>query len=196
MSELCREAFRYTALFCEENVWWAARELVDSHFDASQLQVLLFTNPNESVLMLNQRAEAGGTPIVWDYHVVLQVGRDATASVLDFDSRLDFPVLLGAYLQNSFPDQATLPERYQAWVRVIPAGDYLRHFFSDRSHMHGQLPESAFPDYPIIQPPAGVEAISLADYRDTHARLPDCSRVVPLSALFAGAEGYGGSKGM
>jgi len=183
MSEFRRDEFRYTAYFCEENVWWAVRELSDRGFDTTCMQVLLFTNPSQSVVLLNQLAANEGLPVAWDYHVVLQARIDASALIFDLDSRLDFPTPLHAYLRNTFPDQAELPEHYRAWVRVIPAQSYLEHFFSDRSHMLGLMPTSEFPDYPIIRPATGIDAISLDAYRDLHADLADGSCVLTLAAL-------------
>ena len=149
--------------------------------------MLLFTNPSESVLLCNQRAAPQGVATVWDYHLVLQAGIDEAVQIFDLDTHLDFPASLETYVQNTFPRQAALPEYNRAWVRVIPALSYLEHFWSDRSHMQGHLPHSAFPDYPIIRPPAGVEAISLEAYRDIRRRLPDGSEVLPLPAWFPGA---------
>ena len=187
MSVICRETLRYTAYFCEENIWWAARELVDAGCDPARMHVLLFTNPTQSVVMLNQRAAPPGAPIAWDYHVVLQAQFKDVVQIFDPDSRLDFPVPRADYMQNTFPRQADLPQRYRAWISVIPALSYVRHFYSDRSHMRGQLPESEFPDYPIIQPAEGVAAISLDAYRDIRRQLQDGSEVFPLSTWYPGA---------
>ena len=187
MQAFRREAFRYTAYFCEENIWWAARDLVDAGCDASHMQVLLFTNPSASVMLCNQRAAPEGEATVWDYHLVLQARIAGAVQILDLDTRLDFPVSREAYVQNTFPRQAALPEYNRAWVRVIPALAYLEHFYSDRSHMQGHVPASAFPDYPVIRPRAGVKAIDLEAYRDIHRDLPDGSEVFPLAAWFPGA---------
>lgn len=183
MNAFRRDQFRYTAYFCEENVWWAAKELIDRGFDVTHMQVLLFTNPSQSVLLFNQLAAEDGHPVAWDYHMVLRAQIDASVLIFDLDSRLDFPTPLHDYLQNTFPDQAELPEQLRAWARVIPAQSYLAHFYSDRSHMLGRLPISEFPDYPIIRPAQGVDAISLDTYRDLHVTLSDGSTVMTLAAL-------------
>jgi hypothetical protein len=187
MQAFRREAFRYTAYFCEENIWWAARDLVDAGCDPARMQVLLFTNPAQSVMLLNQRAAPPGAPIAWDYHVVLQAEIEGVVQIVDLDSRLDVPVPLADYMHNTFPRQSTLPQRYRTWVRVIPALSYLQHLYSDRSHMRGLLPASEFPDYPIIRPPEGVQAIGLDAYRDLRRCLQDGSEVLPLSAWYPGA---------
>jgi hypothetical protein len=183
MQSLRRSAFRYTAYFCEENVWWLARSLTDAGIAAARMQVLLFSNATQSVLLLNQRAAQRGQPVAWDYHVVLRVDIGESPQVLDLDTRLDFPTTYLGYLRETFLPQSELPERYRTWVRCIPAASYLAHFHSDRSHMRGRLPAEAYPDYPVIQPVAGSLSIDLADYRDMRKPLPDGSLVQPLSVL-------------
>lgn len=183
MKTISRDACRYTALFCEENIWWLARSLVDAGMAAARLKVLLFSNPWQSIVLLNQRQADAGEPLCWDYHVVLQVDRDHEAWIFDLDTRLPFPVPCATYLSRTFPPSPALPERYRTQVRIIPAASYLAHFYSDRGHMIGRIPAEAFPDYPIIQPPAGVARISLGEYRDLHKTLGDGSVVVSLDAL-------------
>jgi hypothetical protein len=184
MNDWHREAFRYTALFCEENIWWLARSLIDAGIDAAQMQVLLFANRWQTVILRNQVAATAGQAVAWDYHVVLSAVSDSTPLVLDFDTRLTFPTPYRNYFVDSFPPQSTLPERYRCWVRCIPAASYLAHFYSDRSHMIGRIAAADFPDYPIIRPAAGGLAISLSEYRDMEKTLPDGSRVQPLATFF------------
>ena len=183
MTDIKRESCPYTAFFCEENIWRLARRLVDDGTAANTLQVLLFSNPARSVLLLNQRAAPAGRLVVWDYHVVLRARDGGGDVILDPDTRLPFPTPTQDYLRETFPDQADLPAGLRTLVRRIPAISYLTRFYSDRSHMRGQLPRSAFPDYPIIEPVAGVEAIDLAAYRDPLCELHDGSRVTTIDAL-------------
>lgn len=172
-----RQDHRYTAYFCEENIWWLASSLVGRGVDPSQLSVLLFSNPDQHVLMAKQRAAPAGELLAWDYHVVLEVRADTGREILDFDTRLGFSTPWASYFRHSFLPQEQIPELYRAWVRPIAAGDYLRHFYSDRSHMIGKLGVQAFPDYPIIQPAPGVAAIDLATYRETTSVPLDRSRM-------------------
>jgi hypothetical protein len=183
-----RDDFRYTPLFCEENIWWLAHDLIGRGCHPGNLQVLWFSNPAEGVLMLNQRAAAPGRPLAWDYHVVLQAVIGNTSQVFDFDSRLPFPTPFADYLRMSFPQQDLLPSSCRAWVRMVPAADYLAHFFSDRSHMLGRLPASAFPAYPVIRPAEGLAVVTLADYRDMQHQIDDC-RVLPVQDLLDAAGG-------
>ncbi len=188
MMDIKRESCPYTAFFCEENVWRLTRELVDKGTDADTLQVLLFSNPSQSILLFSQRAAPPGRPVVWDYNVVLRARHSGNDVILDPDTRLDFPTPTSSYLRDTFPDQGRLPVRLRTLVRSIPAASYLAHFYSDRSHMQGQLPRSAFPDYPIIQPDAGVAPIDLAAYRDPQRALSDGSRVTAIDALITGSD--------
>ena len=183
MQTFQREACRYAPYFCEENIWWLAKSLLDSGTDAAHMTVLLFTNPTQSVALLNQRAAPQGRLITWDYHVVLQARLHDGMYIFDFDTRLSFPSPSEDYLRHTFPPQTTLPDRYRAWVRSIPAATYLHRFSSDRSHMTGVIPQSEFPDYPPILAPK-TEAIDLSAYRDLEASLDDGSEVKRLSTLF------------
>ncbi len=185
MAGLQRETFRYTAFFCEENVWWLVKDLFARGVEQEAARVLLFTNVQRSIVAMNQRAAVPGGPLIWDYHVVLQASLGEQDWIFDFDSRLPFPTPSSDYLNATFPAQDKLPALYRTEVRVIPAAAYLAHFFSDRSHMLGILAEADFPDYPIIRPGAGVSAISLAEYRDLDAVLDDGSAVRPVHKLMA-----------
>lgn len=173
--------FRYTAAFCEENIWWLAHDLVEAGRDVADLWVLLFTNPADRTLMFNQQVAAPGRPNLWDYHVVLLAGMAEQGWVLDLDTRLGFVTPAQDYFRHSFAPQLQLPEQYRCWVRRIPATAYLRRFHSDRSHMLGRKPPDEFPDYPIINPGAGIEPIDLSQYRDVFAQLDDGSQVKLLS---------------
>lgn len=187
MKPFQREAARYTPFFCEENIWWLAKSLLADGVDADLLKVVVFSNPLASILLFNQRAAAEGGPIIWDYHVVLQARIEDSDWIFDPDSRLSFPEHRETYLLHTFPRQSTLPERYRAWARIIPADSYLKHFYSDRTHMIGQIPASEFPDYPIIQPAAGLDRIPLSEYWDMHKSLPDGSRITAVDSLMHSA---------
>lgn len=188
MIELLRENHRYTAYFCEENIWWLARDLESGGVDVSRMNVLFISNPAQSVVLFNQCMARQGDPLAWDYHVVLQARIDNANWILDFDTCLDFASPQSDYLANTFPLQEDLPPQYRAWARIVPAASFLRRFHSDRSHMFGKVPESEFPDYPAICPPAGVKPIDLGRYRDMTTLLDDGSVVQPLAALFGGPQ--------
>lgn len=185
MEFLSRTACPYTAFFCEENIWQLADRLVAQGIAPEHLQVLLFSNPWQSVYLLNQQAAKPSCAVLWDYHVVLLLEDADRRLVFDPDSRLPFPVDCDDYLRRTFPAQATLPPRYRTLVRRIPGAAYLARFASDRSHMRGRLPETEFPGYAAIQPPPGAPRTTLDEYRDMQRSLPDGGIVQPVSALCA-----------
>lgn len=178
-----RDSIRYTPLFCEENIWWLARSMVDQGVDSHDLKVLFLSNAWQSIVLAHQRAAEPGRLVIWDYHVVLQARLNGVDYIFDPDTRLGFPERLASYLQQSFPIQAELPERMRTWVRIVPAASYLGHFRSDRRHMLGRIPLSAYPDYAIILPSVGARCIDLGEYRDMHRALADGSVVKPVDAL-------------
>jgi hypothetical protein len=170
-----RQDYIYTAGFCEENIWWLARSMVDEGYDINDIDVLYYCNSDKSILVFNQRARDRGQPMLWDYHVVLQLTVDDQVFIYDLDTRLDFPSHRPDYLRNTFPVQSLIPRHYRTWVRCIPAQEYVRHFCSDRSHMKGQVKDSCFPGYPPIQVEPGVEGIDVSDYWNMQLQLPGCS---------------------
>lgn len=180
MFPMQRSDFRYTALFCEENVWWLAHELAARGIPLGHLHVLLISNRWESVVLREQRAAPPGRPMAWDYHVVLAFAADDADWILDLDTRLAFPCVAATYFDMTFPPQQQLPERYRARVRTIPAAAYLEHFHSDRAHMRGRIAAGAFPAWPIITPRDGVAPLTLASCRDIDRPLGPEDRVQTL----------------
>jgi hypothetical protein len=183
MKPFHRDEARYTPLFCEENIWWLARSLVAEGIDADRLKVIFFSNPWQSIVLFKQRNAASGDPVCWDYHVVLQAELEGDSWIFDPDSRLPFPSRCSRYISDTFTDQSALPERFRAMARIIPAATYLTHFYSDRSHMIGQIPPEEFPDYPIIVPAADVAPIPLSAYRDMQRDLEDGSQLMTVTPV-------------
>lgn len=179
-----RSDFHYTAFFCEENIWLLAKALADQRYDIDKMQVLFLANPVNSLPVYQQLLAPAGQPVYWDYHVILLLTMPDSAYLFDLDSRLDFPCEQFTYLQRSFYDQQHWPEKLKPRVRIIPAGSYLRHFSSDRSHMRNLLPASEFPDYPPIQAAAGDNPVTLADYRNFKLQLDDGSQTGLLQDFF------------
>lgn len=58
-----------------------------------------------------------------------------TTHVYDLDTTLPFPCSLTDYIIESFQPHRILTAEYQRCFRLIPAGLFLQHFASDRSHM-------------------------------------------------------------
>lgn len=184
-----RTRYRYTPYFCEENIWWLAHALCADGGEPAPLSIWLFSNRAASIAMQHQRAASVGALMAWDYHVVLTTTAEAGLEVFDFDTRLAFPSPAVTYLRQTFPLQQGLPAKWRTWVREIPAAAYLERFWSDRSHMQGHVPPTAFPDYPVIRPQDPRSAIALADYRDIDRRLDDGSAVSPVQSLLGAQQG-------
>jgi hypothetical protein len=114
--------------------------------------------------MFKQRALPEDDPneyVCWDYHVIVmrtqQNSTTATATttqILDIDTWIrPYPTPLSQYLDESFPHapDPTFNKQYLPLFHVIQAEDFIREFYSDRSHMfkNGKW-SSPPPDYPPI----------------------------------------------
>ena len=127
---------RYAPYYCEENVWWLAQE---PHWvDPS---VVVVTNPSRTVAMSAQRASKDGTPVVWDYHVVL-LDRGA---VWDLDCVLGMPLPARRWIEASFDSRA--PAHLAPRFRVLARETYVARFASDRRHM--RRPDGSW----LVDPP-------------------------------------------
>lgn len=115
---------RYTAAYCEENVWWLAHDRADAADE-----VVLISNAQRTVAMRGQRAGKEGAPVVWDYHVVLA----SRGEIWDLDCTIGMPLTTAAWIDASFP--SALPMSLAPRFRVVPAADFVAQFASDRRHM-------------------------------------------------------------
>ena len=145
-SSLKREDFPYQPYYCEENIWQLCQ-----HEQFKNSLVVFIASKGDTFPMLNQRAmKDPAIPILWDYHVILIAQADRY-QVLDFDTTLPFPVDIKTYLSQSFIDNALLDDALRPWFKIVPAGEYVASFCSDRRHMkteEGWLAPP--PDWPTI----------------------------------------------
>lgn len=118
---------RYQAYYCEENVW-----RLFSCRPTPVGAVLLISNPAKKVAMYRQRAHPSQW-VVWDYHVVAVRPCGRHWRVEDLDSTLPFGVQLQDYLRESF--FRVLGPEFDALFRPVPSEEYVRRFWTDRSHM-------------------------------------------------------------
>lgn len=177
MKEYQHKNYRYTARFCEENIWWLARSLADEGLDSKQMNVLFLSNSTSSIVVLNQRASPQGGAMLWDYHVILDALIEDERWIFDFDTRLNFPEKKVCYMSNTFPSQSAIPLCYRTRVRIIPATSFLRHFSSDRSHMEGYVPAEEFPPGAPIQAALNSESIDIRDYWDSERDISETQLV-------------------
>lgn len=136
-----RRAQDHQPFFCEENV---LRLLQRAALPADAAAVFV-SNDDRSVAMWGQRA-ASEDPIVWDYHVVALL--PAHDLVVDLDDRQQAAWPRRAWLAHAFREP--LEPRFRARFRIVPRGDLLARFSSDRSHMRDLQgrPLHAFPAWP------------------------------------------------
>lgn len=172
---------KYTANYCEENIWHLAGEpgLLDG-----PRYVVLLTSPAKSTPVFQQKAAPGeNDPCFWDYHVIMVVKASSGSVVYDFDTKLPFPCPFDRYVRESFLPGRKLPFNYQPRFRIVTADEYKRGFSSDRSHMKradGSW-RSPPPEWPLIQAsPASVPLKKALDLRS-----PSPGELVDLDGLIA-----------
>lgn len=149
---------KYTAFFCEENIWQLLNSI--DHLEFKKYSILFITNEYKTCALMNQRAAREGEYIIWDYHVILH---DLDKSkVLDYDTLLGFETNIEEYFTHTFGNQKLLPPQYQSQLIEIQAEEYYSKFNSDRSHMLDSLGNQVqkFPDWP---PVINKDGINLKD---------------------------------
>ncbi|KAF8959078.1 N-terminal glutamine amidase-domain-containing protein [Flammula alnicola] len=114
----------YTSCYCEENVYLLCQSFLQdpSLKDEWDVFVVFISNLNKTVALWCQKAARfHGSPVIWDYHVVLVLhprreDSDMKARpsehhswVYDFDTRLDLPCLWEEYFSMTFPEDISLP---------------------------------------------------------------------------------------
>ena len=164
----------YTALFCEENIYLLGQALIEAGFSADTMQVLFLSNRHKQIPLLCQKTQADNADyVMWDYHVILQLHYADQDWILDFDSKLDFPLLKQQYLQQTIIPHHTVKPEFQVYCRQIPMTDYLRQFSSTRAHMRDEDGHALteFPTYPPILASDRDEAVDLMTYIDMQESL-------------------------
>mgnify|MGYP000214469078 FL=1 len=156
LSRFKREDFSYQAAYCEENIWHLCQQT-----SLQNSYVVFILSQGDAFPMLNQRASQDPSlPIFWDYHVVLLVIAD-TSQIYDFDTMLPFNTDIETYFSHSFVAENLLAAHEIPRFRLVPSGEYVELFSSDRSHMktpNGWLAPP--PSWPLI----GRSATNLSDY--------------------------------
>jgi protein N-terminal glutamine amidohydrolase len=136
---------RYTAFYCEENIWHLAN-------DGMVSSVIFIANPQQQVACFAQRqAEQPSWPTLWDYHVVAAEGR-SDVMIWDLDSALPCPCPAAEYFAATFPVLPARFQRFAPWFRICSSSDFLQNFSSDRRHMRAPdgTWQKAPPPWPCI----------------------------------------------
>ncbi len=172
----------YTPLFCEENIWKLLEAIYENAWQAGSIQprhVLFIINSNNTVALFGQGETGNHQPLIWDYHVILSAMLNDQPVIYDFDSQCDFPAELTSYFNTTFPLHTNLNHEYRPLIRSIEAEFYFQHFSSDRQHMRNVIPESQFPDYPLIQADSGTHSLTLKQCRDINETIAESRLLYP-----------------
>jgi hypothetical protein len=172
----------YTPLFCEENIWKLLDAIYKGAWQSESLQplhVLFIINQNNTVALFGQVEAEEHQPLIWDYHVILSAMLHDKPVIYDFDSQCNFPADLTGYFNTSFPLHTNLRHEYRPLIKPIQPEFYYQHFSSDRQHMTGVIPQSRFPDYPLIQADSHLTPLTLQQCRDVDSSIADSQLLYP-----------------
>lgn len=149
---------RYHPFYCEENVWWLAR---DGVLGPGERWAVFVSNPTRSCALWAQKlASEPSEPVLWDYHVVLLNRDGSKVQVWDRDSRLPCPAPARDWYAATFP--VPVKPEFKPWFRVVGARELSAHFASDRRHMLEEeggwrAPPPPWP--PIVSPTGAVHTL-------------------------------------
>lgn len=130
----------YTPYFCEENVW---QLLADPRLEGRERYAVFISNAERQVAMWSQRAAVlPGTPVVWDYHVVVIARGAAGFEVWDLDCTDGCPLPFARWREVTFDVAREMPEDLVPLFRVVTGAEYRARLSSDRAHM--RLPDGGF----------------------------------------------------
>ena len=156
------ETFKYTANFCEENIWYLCQ---NPSLTAFTKTVLIISNSNRNCPLWHQQSVDGLEPVRWDYHVILLANSPNISIVYDFDSTLDLPVPLSTYLDQTFQ---SVYDNEQPYFKAIDSHDFIHLFSSDRSHMKDGEGDWKFspPNWPLIKNKEELPLPELLDFSE------------------------------
>lgn len=160
------ENFKYTANFCEENIWHLCQ---NPDLAAYAKTVLILSNSSRNCPLWQQKSAIGQEPVRWDYHVILLVGPPEKSLIYDFDSTLHLPSPLDVYLNLTFRPDSSSWEEDKPFFKAIEAADYIRYFYSDRGHMIDGEGDWKFtpPSWPLIKNKGELPLPELLDFSET-----------------------------
>ena len=173
--------FDYTPYYCEENIYKLADKLETQRSESLINDGKNFVDFISSVSKLTsiwfqKLSENDNFPVFWDYHVILvQVKQNSDLNsfetlILDFDSKLAFPIDAIEYITKSFQSDLIIVPSQQHLFRVIAASDFLNEFASDRSHMNDTNVNS--PQWECIRGKNSETVMNLTTYIELPAHFP------------------------
>jgi hypothetical protein len=158
--------FKYSANFCEENIWHLCQNPALAGF---YKRVLIVSNSKSYCPFRFQKSIHGYEIVWWNYHVILLAKNQESSLIYDFDSTLPIPISAKDYMQMTFRISENWKEENLPCFKAIDAGDYLTSFVSDRSHMKDALGNwlSSPPRWPIIGNNGDLPLPALMDFKST-----------------------------
>lgn len=176
---------RYQPYWCEENVW---QLLGEARLEGRDAHAVVVSNPTGSVAMWGQRAAlVPGTPVVWDYHVLVIVRGDDEWEAWDHDHTGGRRTRLATWLAASFGHVEQLPDEFHPRFRVVDASTWRSELSSDRHHMRDE--RGAFVKAPPPWPPVGSGPHNLDRFIDMErAFVGEVMGLAGLRARFLGGE--------
>lgn len=128
-----RTTLPYTPYFCEENVW---QLLVHPPLVEREAYAVIISNAERQVALWSQRAATiPGTPVVWDYHVVVIAPGEEGFEVWDPDCVEGCPLPFLRWREVTFDVARETPEDLAPLFRVVDGREYRARLCSDREHM-------------------------------------------------------------
>lgn len=124
--------FKYSANYCEENIWHLCKNPELAHFSKI---VLIVSNSARYCPFRFQKSINDYEVVWWNYHVILLASNLESSLIFDFDSTLPVPISGMEYLQKTFRKHEDWTTEHLPCFKAINADDYLTSFVSDRSHM-------------------------------------------------------------
>lgn len=127
--------FKYSANFCEENIWHLCK---NPALDDFSKKVLIISNSRSYCPFWFQKSPNNDETVWWNYHVILLASKSGSTLVYDFDTTLTVPISGSEYMLLTFGETVNFEADLLPCFKVLDASDYLNSFVSDRSHMRDQ----------------------------------------------------------
>ncbi len=155
--------FKYSANFCEENIWHLCK---NPALDDFSKKVLIISNSRSYCPFWFQKSPNNDETVWWNYHVILLASKSGSTLVYDFDTTLTVPISGSEYMLLTFGETVNFEADLLPCFKVLDASDYLNSFVSDRSHMRDQHGNwlSPPPHWPSIGKNGDLPLPSLMDF--------------------------------
>lgn len=180
--------FKYSANFCEENIWHLCQ---NPELESFSKKVFIVSNSNRNCPFRFQKSINGDEFVWWNYHVILYASHKNSNLIYDFDSLLPIPLSGKEYLERTFERNENWKESDLPCFKAIDSIDYLNSFISDRSHMKDSDGNwlSIPPKWPVIGKDGGLPLPALLDFTSSSSE-----RIYSLDEMLAIVEDHSEGK--